>query len=414
MKIVVLIILLACFELAVFALCSSGRLRERLFAKRIGRGFVFIAAQAVLLTFLSIGVYVQLRWDIPTRISEFTRRGPVVQGLPVGQPSDPGLLRTLDQVQSKIARPDLSDTQAFRQWQGSLRSHLLQSVFKIPEISRQGSVRFERSTHEEVSANLTRTRIVFQSFDGSHIPGYLFEPSQIATAPAILVIPGHASEGQSGLAQTSGLVESYQHAAALNLAKAGFITLSLELRGFGELGLPYNTEHRLVAWNAILAGTFYKAIMVRDLKFAVDLLSALPTVDPARIGITGASYGGELAVTYAALDERIKAVSSHSFGGRLGRRSGVTGTKRDQPHYCHIIPGSSEFLHEEDMFLLAAPRPAQVVRGERDGFKDPDFGAGLLPAWRAFQLAHQVQVLTVPGGHEYFPEPAIEFFRFHL
>jgi hypothetical protein len=78
-------------------------------------------------------------------------------------------------------------------------------------------------------------------------------------------------------------------------------------------------------------------------------------------------------VTYAALDERIKAASFHAYGGTLGKASGIIGTKKLQPHYGHIIPGSSRFLHDEDMIWLVAPRALQGVRGDRNDFPDPDF-----------------------------------------
>lgn len=413
-KLVLPILLFVLFELAVFSICMSGRLRANVFARPLRRGFVFFGAQIVLLAFLALGSYAESLWGLASRVSEFLGPDPIVARLPVAYPSDPGLVATLERIEPMFARPVFGDRQSFRDWQDSLRSHLLESIFEIPEISQQVPVRFERLAREQIGPGLTRTKIVYETFDGSHIPGYLFEPELAADSPAILVVPGHAPEGQSGLAQTAGLVESYQQGAALNLAKAGFVTLTLELRGFGELGWPYDTEHRLVAWNAILAGTFYKAIIIRDLKFAVDLLRGLPIVDPQRLGITGASYGGELAVTYAALDKRIKAVSTHSGGGGLGRQTGVVGTKRDQPHYGHIVPGSSEFLNKEDMLLLLAPRPTQILRGDRESFAHPDFEQAILSAWRTLDSENEVRLATAPGGHGYFPEPAIEFFRLRL
>ena len=275
-------------------------------------------------------------------------------------------------------------------------------------------MKFERHSQAEIGPSLTRTFVSFETFDGSYIPAYLFEPTHITQAPAVLVIPGHVEERQSGLAQTSGLIASYQHGAALRLAESGFVTMTFELRGFGELGGPRNTEHRLVAWNAILAGTFYKAVIVQDIKRAIDLLRALPAVNPERVGITGTSYGGELAVTYAALDERIKAASFHSFGGSLGRASGIIGTKEAQPHYGQVIPGSSTFLHKEDMIWLVAPRALQGVRGDRDDFADPSFISAVPQGWRVFDTERQLELLTVPGGHEYFIDPAVRFFRLKL
>lgn len=71
--------------------------------------------------------------------------------------------------------------------------------------------------------------------------------------------------------------------------------------GFGYLGAPANTDPLIVAYNAILAGSSYKEILARNIKYAVSFLQSLKEVDPKRIGITGLSFGGDMAITYAAL-----------------------------------------------------------------------------------------------------------------
>ena len=254
------------------------------------------------------------------------------------------------------------------------------------------------------------------SFEGRQIvvAGVNTRYVRVGDGPAIVVVPGHVRESRSGIAQTAGLTDSYQHSAALELARAGFVTLTFELRGFGQLGTPYRTEHRLVAYNAILAGTFYKAIITKDMKTAVDLLQSLPEVDADRVGITGASYGGELSVNYAALDSRIKAIAFQAYGGHIGGFNGVTGTRSDQPHYCHIIPGANTLMKQQDIFLLLAPRPTLGIRGDQDPFQDTAFPALLQAGWDAYGSPANLELRTEHGGHEYFIAPAIEFFQSNL
>lgn len=413
MKILALIVFFI-IEGVVLIICFSEQTRKIITAGPSRKILTFVGIQGIFGVLLLVGAYFETRWQPISGLREFFETDEIELRDYVRLQSDPGLLRILEQGESIFPRPDFSDRHSFEQWQTSLRNYLLTSIFKMPDIRKTELVVYERLNQVEIGPNLTRTSVSFEAYDGSYIPAFLFEPTDIKQAPAILVIPGHVKERQSGLAQTSGLIPSYQHGAALRLAKAGFVTLTFELRGFGELGRPHNTEHRLVAWNAILAGTFYKAVIVQDIKRAVDLLRALPAVDPERIGITGASYGGELTVTYAALDERIKAASFHSYGGSLGRASGITGTKKAQPHYGHIIPGSSTFLHKEDMIWLVAPRALQGVRGDRDNFSDPSFTSVVPQGWRVFDTERQLELVTVPGGHEYFIDPAVRFFRLKL
>src|SRR5690606_3026953 len=136
----------------------------------------------------------------------------------------------------------------------------------------------------------------------------------------------------------------------------GFITLTTGLRGFGLLGPPASSEHNVI-YNALLAGSFYKAVIVKDLKRAVDVLQSRPEVDAGRIGITGVSFGGELSVVYAALDTRIKVAVFQGYSGSVGPDLGLSGPAGHKHHYCHVIPGINTGLSSEDLFLLIAPRP---------------------------------------------------------
>lgn len=222
---------------------------------------------------------------------------------------------------------------------------------------------------------------------------------------------GHVEEYEEGITQTAGLVDSYQNKAALKLAEAGYVTLTIEFRGFGYLGPRIDTEHRLVAYNAILGGSFYKAIISKDIKYALDLLRSLDEVDPVRIGITGVSFGGEMAVTYAALDPRIKVTVFQGFDEAQREEKGVSGTSLDQPHYCHIIPGYNNYLLQGDMFLLIAPRPLMGVKGELDYLADSLLSDEVFNAYKSLNALSSIKVETVMGGHSYFVEPAISFFN---
>jgi dienelactone hydrolase len=324
---------------------------------------------------------------------------------------DPQLIDFVQRQQLDIPRPDYSSKDSLTLWQESLRSKLHRH-FSFPDLTRISIVPFREDSITSGNTGIIRKKIFFESFDETPIPGFLFVPPQAHRAPAILVLPGHVLEGESGIAQTSGLVESYQHSVALKLAQAGFVTLTMELRGFGELGRPFNTEHRLVAYNAILGGSFYKAVVSKDIQFAINFLQGLDQVDPHRIGITGVSYGGEMAVTYAALDERIKVVVFQGGGGAVGPMEAVVGTEADQPHYCHIIPGFNQKFYQEDLPLLIAPRPLLGVRGNQEELESTVEFEGIMgKAYRTLGSPEAFRFKKERGGHEYFVRPALEFFR---
>jgi dienelactone hydrolase len=414
MKFAAVLSVFVALNLALLVLCFSGY-RYTIFRRPWITALILLAGveTAAALGFV-IGAYGEARWEV------FSQRADLLSILtdepaPIAErKGNPALLETLD-TQQPPARPiGTNESAALQEWQTALRAMLLDGIFNLPDISKTVAPDFKLVASENLSGGIVRKLITITADDGIKIPAYLFIPPRAKQSPAILVIPGHVKENESGIEQTGIDRESHQHAAALRLAEAGFVTLTPELRGFGLLGKPYGTEHRLVAYNAILAGTFYKAIVTRDLKRAVDFLMTRQEVDSARVGITGTSYGGELSVLYAALDTRIKAISFHSYGGHVGTKPGVTGTKENQPHYCHVILGANLLMNREDIFILLAPRATLGIRGDRDTFSDETFSSILDIGWRAYQEEDKLTIVTEPGGHEYFVKPAIEFFRRHL
>lgn len=249
------------------------------------------------------------------------------------------------------------------------------------------------------------------SFDGQQLPARFFRPDGGKEPyPAVLLVPGHVSSGESGLLQLAADEASYQHAAAFRLAQAGFVTLTFELRGFGYLGEPAFPEHRAVAYNALQRRESYKSLILKDIAAAMTVLRDYSLVNPDRIGIAGASYGGEVAVQYAALDPAVSAVSFHSYAGGNGRVRALR-AGQELPHFCHLFPGVDDWMTQEAWFWLLAPRPVQGVRGEANqhGFLQQQSLYS-----RAWSDPGSLQLQIESGGHEFFVDAAVAFFVEHL
>jgi dienelactone hydrolase len=328
---------------------------------------------------------------------------------------DAGLVARAGALRPERERPELGEPDALRAWQGGLRSDLLE-LFDLEDVATPRRVVFRTHDTQTLAGELRRSFLSLEAHDGAEIPAYLFEPiGRAAPRPAVIVLHGHVGPYEEGITQTGGLVSSYHGGAALELARAGYVTLAIELRGFGYLGAQANLAHVLVAYNALLSGTFYKAVLAQDVKQAFDFLRTRPEVDPERIGITGVSFGGEMALAYAALDERVRAVAIHGHGGPTGPAPGVEGSSaKPQPHYCHIVPGHNRYLLREDWHLLVAPRPAAVLRGDQERVALDALEHQLRPAYTAIGDAGDLLLRVEPGGHEFFSQPTIAFFDRHL
>jgi predicted acyl esterase len=125
--------------------------------------------------------------------------------------------------------------------------------------------------------------------DGLKLAGDLYLP---ATPP-----PNEAGYPSVVLAQGWGGIKKFfvgDISRAFNAA--GFASLAFDYRGFGD---SEGTRNRL-----------FPNERVADLRNAAAWMSTRPELDPTRIAAYGSSFGGGVALVAAALDDRIKAVTS--------------------------------------------------------------------------------------------------------
>jgi uncharacterized protein len=143
---------------------------------------------------------------------------------------------------------------------------------------------------------MSKQKITFES-EGLKVVGNLFRPQnaeQETSLPTVLVAGA-----------MTGVKEQVAGSYAERIAKAGFVTLALDHRHFGESqGEPRQHED--------------PAKKIEDFKNAVSFMSTIKDVDRERIGACGISMGGGYMLQLAAFDRRVKAVSIVASGLNLG------------------------------------------------------------------------------------------------
>jgi dienelactone hydrolase len=377
-------------------LAAQGRLSTRV---------VSVVRRSVLVALIGFAVAFGTRAQVGERWrSALARSTPAPVAFdPAG---DPMLSEALDAQQPERPFPRSGSADDVRAWQ----AHVVDALHERAGLSATAptSVSVTVLASEDLG-NVRRTLIAFEADDATRIPAYVHEPKSAFSGAAVLVVPGHGD----GIRATSGILPDYQHSAALALAERGYVTLTPELRGFGLLAPDGTPAHRAVAQAALVAGSFYKAVVAKDLVRALTVLQQWRGVDPSRLAVVGASLGGELAVFLAALDPRARVIVSHSYGGTTGPESTdqtAVDHLRQTPHGCHTIPGVNRLVHREDWFALLAPRAVQVVRGrENVSQRAPQFQDAMRNAFTRAGASDRFEFRVEPGDHEFFVAPAAEF-----
>lgn len=365
------------------------------------------ARRALLLGLVLVAVALGARAQFTIRTPSLLKASPA-DPVAAELSGDPLLRGTLEAQRPDRPFPVGGSAEDVRSWQ----SHVAETLRNRSELSGElSSVSFRVLEQREIDG-IRRTLLEFTSWDDTPIPAYVHQPSGATRGGGILVIPGHGR----GIRATAGFEpEDYQHAIARELARQGYVTLSPELRGFGMLAPDGRPLHSAIAHAALDAGSFYKAIVARDLRVALTVLEQWEGVDPSRLAVAGTSLGAELAVFLAGMDSRPRVIISHSYGGAVGPVSVAEAAgddARQRPHGCHTIPGINRVLHQEDWFRLLAPRPVQVVRGTQNVRPSPGvdaFKAAVSDGFRPFGARERFEFSIEVGRHEFFLEPAIRF-----
>jgi dienelactone hydrolase len=142
------------------------------------------------------------------------------------------------------------------------------------------------------------------------------------------------------------------------------------------------------------------AKMLYDSLVAVDILSSLSDVDPARIGSVGHSLGAKETLYLAAFDERVKATVS-SEGG-----IGTKFSNWEATWYLGPTINELTFTHEQhELLALAAPRPFLLAGGNSaDGDRGWPFIAAALPVYELYGQPARLGQFNHGQGHAVPPE----------
>jgi cephalosporin-C deacetylase-like acetyl esterase len=238
-------------------------------------------------------------------------------------------------------------------------------------------------------------KVVFQSRPDVWVTAnvYIREPVK-GKMPAVLVVHGHWAGARR---------DPVVQARCLGLMHLGFLVLAVDAFGAGErYTAPASGTYHGALYGSTLwpAGQTLSGMQVYDNRRAVDYLQSRPEVAGDRLGVTGASGGGNQSMYAGALDERLRAVvpvcSVGTYQAYLHAACCV----------CEVLPGALRFAEEGDVLALVAPRALMVINATKDAFQ---FSVGeatrsierARPVFQLHKSAEKLRHTTFESGHAY-------------
>jgi dienelactone hydrolase len=262
-------------------------------------------------------------------------------------------------IEHVAAPPRLpSSPQEWTSQAARLRHHLLEEVafHGWPREWVEAGPKFEEVGVIETGAGYRIRKLRYEIVPGFESAALLYEPEHLSgKVPAILNLNGHVGP--------PGKAVEYKQKRCINFARHGVLALNLEWFYFGELEQKGN-DHWFGA-HLDLVGANELGLFILEMRKGLDFLSNHPSVDRARIGVTGLSGGGWQTITLSALDERVRA--ANPVAGFSSLRSRVEakryGDLGDVEQSATDFLAGSDFPH---LVALMAPRPILLTYNAED------------------------------------------------
>ena len=261
--------------------------------------------------------------------------------------------------QASALRASDHPPETLQEWSATreaLRSNLLKAWGGFPE----SPCALEAKIVGELKRDGYRVeKVVFQTMPGVWMTANAYVPDGDARGkyPAVLCVHGHWPG-----AKQDPVVQS----RCIGLVRLGFFVLCVDAFGAGERAI----EKKLGEYHGEMTGAMLlpvgkplSGLQVYENTRAVDYLQSRPEVDAARIGITGASGGGNQTMYAGGFDERFRCVvptcSVGTFQAYLSAACCM----------CEVVPGILQWTEEGDVLGLAADRGLMVTSATRDAFQ---------------------------------------------
>jgi dienelactone hydrolase len=305
-----------------------------------------------------------------------------------------------------------STSDRFEAWHRALRPLVIETLGRLPQRVPLNP-QIESEWRED---GLLKQRVLLDVEEGLSVAALVFRPEDApGKLPAIICCHGHTPRAKRDV---MGLEFGEQHNAyGLKMAKAGFVTLAIDWRGFGERNDNYEGNRDLCNLHYLRASIMGMTVLgmdVHDGMRMIDYLCEQDYVDPTRIGAMGLSFGGTMTTWLAICDDRIKAADVICYSVRF------TDFGMRDINFCgsQITPGIFELCDVPDLHGLIAPRPLLIEIGKQDDCFQIDQATScfqeLEKIYSAAGVRDRLELDLFDGGHRWGGNKSTTFFQNYL
>ncbi len=286
-----------------------------------------------------------------------------------------------DRVLRDVARFDAEhrDATTWDRRRDELRREFLKGagLWPLPKQAAYRVLRHSLRTHD----GYTVENVALETLPGFYCTGNLYRPTSRAGRGSIRAdTRGSAVLCPHGHFKPLGRFRADQQIRCAHLARCGVTVFSYGMVGWDDSKQTTHDDPLVLAlqtWNSLKA---------------LDFVSSLDGVDPARIGMTGASGGGTQTLYLALLDDRIKASAPVVIVYHWAAPEGCCRCEGGLPVMQAARTNCIEFA------AAIAPRPQLIISVGKDATHEfPDVGLPFVRrAYAAYGAAECAESVYLP------------------
>jgi dienelactone hydrolase len=240
-------------------------------------------------------------------------------------------------------------------------------------------------------------KVLLQTLPGYWLGGNLYRPlGKSGKFPAVAAPHGHWTYGRLEH-QPLGSTPT----RCINMAKQGYVVFAYDMVGYND---TVQTPHAFGGKREQLWSFGPLGLQLWNSIRVVDFLEALPEVDRARIGATGASGGGTQTFLLSAVDDRVAYSSPVNMVSFIMQGGSP----------CENAPGLRIGTNNVEIAAMAAPRPMLLVAATGDWTKNvprEEFPA-IREIYRLYGKAENVEAVQFDSPHNYHKDSREAVYRF--